>query len=311
MNGRRWLLLVLLVLLVLLGGAALLVRWTYFPTRVLRLTYEVELPRPGADAAWRQTLDAVRRRVERTIRGALIEPAGRQIHVDLPRVSPEAIRTLKRRITRSLLFELRRVDDRSDLVRRMVAARPPPSPIETRRNDYRTPDGRTVEYVTLISPVRSGLESYLQQMPTDLRPPLDRELALGEGWGPHGRQTLYELYVVQRRPDLTGQQVQRADAFHDAASGRYEVSVTFTSDGARQFEALTRSIVGQRLAIMLDGTVSSAPVVMSPIAGGQARITLGGFRDALTQRIEAEELAEALEAGALPARLTLLREQPL
>jgi preprotein translocase subunit SecD len=66
-------------------------------------------------------------------------------------------------------------------------------------------------------------------------------------------------------------------------------------EGARRFERITSDNVGKRLAIVLDGTVYSAPVIRERIAGGQAQIT-GSFTPE-----EARDLAIILRAGALPA----------
>ena len=77
--------------------------------------------------------------------------------------------------------------------------------------------------------------------------------------------------------------------------GAYEVSLEFTSEGAKTFERLTRAIAEQnqgnnigRLAIILDDKLYSAPSVREAISGGYAQIT-GNF----TQR-EAAELVSVL-----------------
>jgi preprotein translocase subunit SecD len=73
------------------------------------------------------------------------------------------------------------------------------------------------------------------------------------------------------------------------------VSISFDSEGAKIFERITGEHVGQRLAIVLDDTVYSAPVIRERIAGGQAQIT------GLFTTEEARDLAIVLRAGALPA----------
>lgn len=317
-------LVLLLCVLVLVAGGAFAFRFLLYPAPAVRLTYRVELAdvvrrRLGAGATGqrvkelrsallKQTMEGLRRRAEQTARGPRLRLQGEQIQIELPRLSAPGLETFKRRIARSVSFELRRVDDESELLRRMIAQHPPPPEITIKRNDYAAGD-RTVSYVTLTSTVRQRLESYLSGLPEKLRPPPVRELVLGEGWGPHGRQTQYELYYLHRLPELTGEHVQSARSFRDETTGRHDVSVIFSPVGARRFEALTRATAGRRLAILLDGVVNSAPVVASAITGGKARITSGGFKDVITQRVEAEELAEALEAGALPAKLKLVRTE--
>lgn len=72
-------------------------------------------------------------------------------------------------------------------------------------------------------------------------------------------------------------------------------TVEFDRAGARDFAELTKSAVGRRLIIRLDGVVESAPVVMEPITGGKAMITVG-----LEDRAAIEVLAASLVGGALP-----------
>ncbi|WP_406707671.1 SecDF P1 head subdomain-containing protein, partial [Streptomyces griseiscabiei] len=76
------------------------------------------------------------------------------------------------------------------------------------------------------------------------------------------------------------------------------------SAGAAKFTEVTGRLAQQaspqnQFAIVLDGTVISAPYVASAITGGEAQIS-GSFT-----RSEAEELAANLDTGALPVRLTV------
>ncbi|HBR21465.1 MAG TPA: protein translocase subunit SecD [Nitrospiraceae bacterium] len=79
------------------------------------------------------------------------------------------------------------------------------------------------------------------------------------------------------------------------------VAIEFDSEGARIFDKITAESVGKRLAIILDNTVYSAPVIKERISGGKASIT-GGFT-----MEEAKDLAIVLKAGALPAPVKMLQ----
>jgi protein-export membrane protein SecD len=79
------------------------------------------------------------------------------------------------------------------------------------------------------------------------------------------------------------------------------VGIEFNSEGARVFERITGENVGKRIAIILDNTVYSAPVVKERISGGKASIT-GGF-----SMDEAKDLAIVLRAGALPAPVNVMQ----
>ncbi len=107
--------------------------------------------------------------------------------------------------------------------------------------------------------------------------------------------------VVQKRVMVTGETL--TDAHTDFQSGAPVVAFKFDSVGARRFGDATRENVGKRFAIVLDKKVISAPVIRSPITGGQGIIE-GGFT------VEsANELSLLLRAGALPAPLTILEER--
>jgi preprotein translocase subunit SecD len=79
------------------------------------------------------------------------------------------------------------------------------------------------------------------------------------------------------------------------------VAIEFDSEGARIFDKVTGENVGKRVAIILDNTVYSAPVVRERISGGKASIT-GGFT-----MEEAKDLAIVLRAGALPAPVKVVQ----
>ncbi|MBV9488668.1 MAG: protein translocase subunit SecD [Verrucomicrobia bacterium] len=96
-----------------------------------------------------------------------------------------------------------------------------------------------------------------------------------------------QKYLAKRRPELTGDQITRAQATFEQRG--YEVALKFTPQGADIFRQVTRDNLNQQLAIVLDGEVVSAPVIQSEIPNGQAVIT-GNFTAE-----EARNLASALE----------------
>ncbi len=96
---------------------------------------------------------------------------------------------------------------------------------------------------------------------------------------------------------LTDARVRIGGEFHNEPY----VALEFNSEGARIFDRITGEAVGKRIAIVLDNTVYSAPVVRERISGGKASIT-GGFTPD-----EAKDLAIVLRAGALPAPVTVIQ----
>ncbi len=99
---------------------------------------------------------------------------------------------------------------------------------------------------------------------------------------------------------MTGEVVDRATVSFDQGVA---VSLTLNKEGGRLFRKITTENVGRSLAIILDGVVHSFPKINEPIGGGQASIS-GGFT-----LQEAQQLAKALRAGALPAPLTVIEER--
>src|SRR3989441_834386 len=111
-------------------------------------------------------------------------------------------------------------------------------------------------------------------------------------------------YVVRKRAILTGAELTRAEVQADPNSpGNWQVAIEFTATGARIFGEVTEANVGKHLAIILDGTVYSAPRINERIPGGRAVIT-GQFTVD-----EARDPAIGLRAGAPPAPVTILEER--
>ena len=108
-------------------------------------------------------------------------------------------------------------------------------------------------------------------------------------------------YLVKKRVMLAGNVLSDARVAIGEFNDPY-VSVTFDAKGAQEFERITAENVKKRMAIVLDNTVYSAPVIQERISGGRAQIT-GSFT-----MEEANDLAIALRAGALPAPLKIVQD---
>jgi preprotein translocase subunit SecD len=100
---------------------------------------------------------------------------------------------------------------------------------------------------------------------------------------------------------LSGDLLTEARVSMDTRYNEPYVSIRFDEAGAKLFEEITGRHVQDRMAIILDGNVYSAPVIREKIAGGSAQIT-GAFT-----MEEAKDLAIVLKAGALPAPVRMLQ----
>lgn len=105
------------------------------------------------------------------------------------------------------------------------------------------------------------------------------------------------------RTGLSGKQLERAQVSFDPNTGAPEVQLTFNSEGAALFKDITERNVGNLVGIFLDDFPISTPSVNQVITDGNAVIT-GNF----TLK-EAKQLAQRLNAGALPVPITLLTQQ--
>ena len=110
-----------------------------------------------------------------------------------------------------------------------------------------------------------------------------------------------EPYVITRKPVVGGENL--VDAQPSFQEGQAVVSFRFNSLGGKKFGEVTKDNIGERLAIVLDNEVISAPTIQSAIMGGSGVIT-GNF----TVK-SANDLALLLRSGALPAPLEVLEER--
>ncbi|PJA02391.1 protein translocase subunit SecD [bacterium (Candidatus Gribaldobacteria) CG_4_10_14_0_2_um_filter_36_18] len=102
---------------------------------------------------------------------------------------------------------------------------------------------------------------------------------------------------------LTGQYLKKAELGFDQTTFEPEVFLEFNEEGKDIFKELTSLNVGKHLAIYIDESLISAPVVKEAITDGKARIT-GRFTIE-----EAKSLARNLNAGALPVPIKLISQK--
>ncbi|WP_447979608.1 protein translocase subunit SecD [Candidatus Nitrospira bockiana] len=222
------------------------------------------------DSAINQALETIRNRIDQFgVAEPLIQRQGlKQIVVQLPGIKePKRAKDL---IKETALLEFKMLDESSNLAMELPT---------------RVPKGKE--------------EELLKQF---------------EGKIPEGDQILFEKVVEKdtgrefRVPYLVKKRVMLAgDVLSDArvAIGQFNepyVAVTFDAKGAKEFDRITAENVKKRMAIVLDNTIYSAPVIQERISGGRAQIT-GTFT---TQ--EANDLAIVLRAGALPAPLKIIQD---
>lgn len=225
------------------------------------------------NSAINQALETIRNRIDQFgVAEPLIQRQGRkQIVIQLPGIKdPQRAKDL---IKGTALLEFKMLDESSESSE-VVRDLPP----QVERGKY--------------AELRKEFEG---------RIPEGSEILFENVSGEQGSPSYSVPYLVRKGAVLTG------DVLRDArvSIGDFNepfVSITFDSKGAHEFDRITKANIGKRMAIVLDGTVYSAPVIQDRISGGRAQIT-GTFTTS-----EANDLAIILRAGALPAPMKTLQD---
>ena len=121
-------------------------------------------------------------------------------------------------------------------------------------------------------------------------------------------ENIFELVAIKAtsrdgKAPLDGGVVTDARVQYGNSGGTPHVSMTMNAEGANIWARMTKENIGRQIAIVLDGMVYSYPNVQNEITGGSSQIT-GDFT-----LEEAEDLANVLKSGKLPAPATIIQEQ--
>ncbi len=111
--------------------------------------------------------------------------------------------------------------------------------------------------------------------------------------------------LVNEKADLTGKSLRsaRVERGNTVQIGGLSIGFELDAEGAKIFEALTAAHINERLAIIVDGVVQSAPRIESRIPGGRGQIT-GSFTPE-----EAKRIANVLNSGNLQAPMAVVEER--
>jgi SecD/SecF fusion protein len=118
------------------------------------------------------------------------------------------------------------------------------------------------------------------------------------------RVPLYAMKTYgKEKARLEGEAVKDARQDFDPTTNKVEVKMEMTTSGAKVWSKMTEENIGKPIAIVLDNVVYSAPNVISKIDAGNSSIT-GNFTTE-----EAQDLANILKSGKLPAPAKIVQEQ--
>lgn len=160
------------------------------------------------------------------------------------------------------LVQLRPVDAGSSYMKRLVEH----VPVRAVEHDLWTAgEGHKAGDTYVVAASRAELEGLIARA-GDV-PPADREIAIGrtdDGW---------RSYLVSSTTAMDGASITHASYERDDAD-RMVVTLTLDAAGAAGLHELTARSVGEKIAVLFDGTVVAAPVILTAISGGQVQLTL-------------------------------------
>ena len=254
----------------------------------------------GCDA---RIIQVVRRRIDGM---GMNEPViqGMKDHrllVQLPGVDDETRKAAKKSLQSAAFLEFRLTHPRNDeLVNKLMASDACPEGYERGGSGF----VRAANYNEVAS--RKGYAARL----SSFRVPDPRYQFMLEKNSDGSYRPAFVCRTPPVKEPITGEYLTSASVERDPA-GSLAIAFSFNSKGAKLFSEATRNYVahgpknrtdrGRQLAIILDDTLVSAPVIQSEI-GAHGQIT-GHF-----SATEAQQLANDLNAGALPAPLSILAE---
>src|SRR5262249_330813 len=218
----------------------------------------------------------------------MTEPFQKQLR---DRTVAEAIKTLERRVNQRGVAEpvIAARGNRGDQI---LVQLPGVTDVEAAKRVIKTTAQLVLKIVEDVAPSRETLlQNFQGKVPDNM------EVVAGQGDQPGQGQ----FYLVRREAVITGRDMKNARAGVDPQTNAPDVQFSLNPQGADKSKRATGANVGRRLAIILDGTVASAPTIHQQISS--EGVITGHFS---TQ--EADELAKVLRAGALPATLRYLQQ---
>jgi len=111
-----------------------------------------------------------------------------------------------------------------------------------------------------------------------------------------------QFWVLRRTPIIKGSDLRDARPQQNSQNGDWETEFVLTQDAAKRFASFTGAHIGDKLAIVLDKSVLSAPVIHDKISDN-------GVIEGMGTHDNAGDLALNLRAGSLPAGIQVIEER--
>jgi preprotein translocase subunit SecD len=267
------------------------------------------------ESAIEQSIKSIRNRVDKwgVSEPTIAKRGDNNILVQLPGYSnPEKAKEL---LGRTAQLEFKIVDDDDAPAKALKDKLPAGVTLEFDRHEG--PGGAEVAGAYFKATDRTVLADFLAKNAPSHRTDADgsihqREWAIHKSEDRLKKDTFYRTYLLDKKAGVTGEYLTDARVNFDQRPGegnRPYVSLSFNKAGADLFGDLTTKNTKKLMAIVLDDTVESAPIINEPITGGQCSIHLGGLRPVNEIMEEAKSLVIVLNGGALPAPVRILEER--
>jgi preprotein translocase subunit SecD len=285
----------------------------------IRFVYNVDIGHAGTEHADRDAVLAhavavMQRRVDALFKQGVVRAVANGIEVVL---SEDVLATLERyrRIAQIPgVFHVRLVDDGSTYMTTLVERFRHEiysfefENVVAAEDHWNGPEGSEPHrdpYLTAAE--RDPLVAVLHKLSAASPLPPDREI-LVETYGESSRS--YRSYLVASSGGIDNADIEVVEVA-PGVDGQPEVIITLTAEGRRKFGDMTEAAIGRKIAIVIDGRIMSAPIIIGPIRNGRVHVRFGVYpsADENVQRAEAEDLAALLRSGPLPAPLSLEREE--
>ena len=256
------------------------------------------------ESAVDQAVKTIRNRVDKwgVSEPTIAKRGDASILVQLPGYSnPEKAKDL---IGKTAQLEFKIVDDTDQTVTKLKDL---PPGVTLNWDRYNGAGDALVSSPYLESKDRAALVQYLKD-----KAPSGHVFAIGKVEGRARADATYRSWLLDQKQGMTGEYITDAAVRFDNSPGegnRPYVEVRFNRTGADLFGKLTKENVKRRMAIVLEDTVDSAPIIQTEIPGGICSIHLGGLKPVNEVVEEARQLVLLLQSGALPAPVRILEER--
>lgn len=224
-----------------------------------------------------------------------------KIQIQLPGYDdPEEAKSL---IGRTAQLEFVMTDDDTEFLTELTDL---PVGVTLQRSSFQRPDQGLGKDIYLLFPqkLKATMDKYVKG-----KMPSATQLMYGDAGKDADGNPQLRTYTLKTQIEITGEdlvdaRVQQGNGI-DVQTG---VGIDFSPAGGKLFGELTGKNIGNRMAIVLEEIVNSAPVIQTAITGGSAQITMGRGRSGIESLREAQDLALVLKSGALPAPVQFRQE---